>query len=151
MGHALVRCEVSLSSTLRNGVPVHLGDTEYFYCRAIGSGALAWRSNEYIGPNGEQLSLSLPGSTSNLSSFAVATLDRRYTENDQTVLESTLTIIVQRNIPSASITCYSLGTDESNTTSFRLAGKCDDFTYAYSIYVNHYTLCVYREPNSFLR
>ena len=87
---------------------------------------LAWRSNEYIGQNGEQLSLSLFRNISSLNSFAVATLNNTYTENNQPVLESTLTIIVQGSISSASITCYSLGTDESNTTSFHLAGKCDD-------------------------
>ena len=116
-------CEVSLNSTLTNGSQVHLGDALIFTCTTIGSGALAWRSKEYIGPNGEQLRLSLLGTTSSLNSYAIATLDGNYEENGQRVLESTLTIIVQGNIASASVTCYSLGTDESNTISFHLAGK----------------------------
>ena len=122
-----VNCEVSLNSTFTNGSQVHHGDTLIFNCIIRGSFALAWRSNEYIGPNGQQLSLSLSGSTSSLNSYAIATLTRNYIEDDQTVLESTLTIIVQRNIPSASVTCYSLGTDESKTISFQLAGKFGGF------------------------
>ena len=101
------------------------GDTVNFTCTTIGSNTLAWSSPEYIGQNGEQLSLSPLGTASSLNSYAVATVtNTRLLENGQRVLESNLTIIVQGNIPSASVTCSSIGSGESSMTSFHLASKC---------------------------
>ena len=116
---------MSLNSTLKNGIS-HLGDTVKFSCITVGSNTLMWHSIDYIGENAQQVTRL--SSTSRPNSFAVVTLDATYVENDQRVLESTLTIIVQGNIPSAIVTCTSLGTGESNATSFNLAGKCDWFT-----------------------
>ena len=101
------------------------GDTVNFTCTTIGSNTLAWSSPEYIGQNGEQLSLSPLGTISSLNSYAVATVTNTcLLENGQRVLESNLTIIVQGNIPSASVTCSSIGSGESSMTSFHLASKC---------------------------
>ena len=118
-------CGVSLNSTLKNGIS-HLGDTVKFSCITVGSNTLMWHSIDYIGENAQQVTRL--SSTSRPNSFAVVILDATYVENDQRVLESTLTIIVQGNIPSAIVTCTSLGTGESNATSFNLAGKCAWFT-----------------------
>ena len=115
---------MSLNHTLVDGT-AHLGDTVNFTCRTRGSNTLAWRSQEYIGQNGEELTISRLGTTSSLNSYAVATVTNTYIENDQRVLESNLTIIVQGNIPNASVTCSSIGTGESNMISFNLASKCD--------------------------
>lgn len=118
----LGRGGVLLVSHLTNGT-ASFGDTVNFTCRTTGSNTLAWRSREYIGQNGEQLSLSPLGTTSSLNSYAVATVTNTYVENGQRVLESNLTIIVQGNIPTASVTCVSLGTGESDMTSFNLTSK----------------------------
>lgn len=115
-------CEVSLINYLVDET-APFGDVVNFTCRTIGSNTLVWNSPEYIGQNGKQLSLSPLnlGTTSSLNTYAVATVTNTYIENGQRVLESNLTIIVQGNIPSASVICSSLGTGESSMTSFRLA------------------------------
>ena len=117
-------CEVSLNSFLVGGT-ASFGDTVNFTCTTIGSNTLAWSSEEYIGQNGQQLSLSPlnVGTTSSLNSYAVATVTNTYLENGQRVLESNLTIIIQGNIPSASVACSSIGTGESSMTSFILASN----------------------------
>ena len=115
-------CEVLLINSLINET-ASFGDTVNFTCTTIGSNTLAWSSPEYIGQNGEQLSLSPLGTTSILNTYVFATVISTNIENGQRVLESNLTIIVQGTIPTASVKCSSLGTGESSMTSFQLASK----------------------------
>ena len=84
---------------------------------------MAWRSDEYIGPNGAELEFtsadgvgSMMASSINPSTFA--TLVR---VNGTRVVESVLTLTVLDSIQTASITCSEVGQGAS-TITFTLLG-----------------------------
>ena len=119
-----VSCQ-RLSSTLLEGERACPGAQTNFTCITSGSLVMAWRSNEYVGPNGAELEFtsadgvgSMMTSTINPESDTVATLVRI---NGTRVIESLLSITVLDVYQTASVTCSNVGQGVS-TITFTLLG-----------------------------
>ena len=94
-----------------------------FTCTTNGSLVMAWRSDEYIAPNGAKLEFTWGdgvGSrmTSPINPSTFATLVR---VNGSRVVESSLTITVSDSYQTASVTCSEVGQGAS-TITFTLLG-----------------------------
>ena len=121
--HVRITSPQSLSSTLLEGDRACPGARVNFTCTTSGSLAMAWRSDEYIGPNGAQLEfISTDGvgsrMTSPINPNTFATLIRI---NGTRVIESALTLIASDSIQTASVICSEVGQGDS-TITFTLLG-----------------------------
>lgn len=103
----------------------YLGDSINFTCVTRGSTSLVWKSNDYIGPDGERiefnrLSIVLLVRQNPYTELELISIE---TENGQTVITSQLRIIVQRTSRYSSVTCLTSGT-EQQTITFHFTGMC---------------------------
>ena len=112
-----------LSSTLFEGDRACPGAQVNFTCTTSGSLIMAWRSDEYIGPNGAELEFtSADGIGSRMtSSINPNTFAILVEINGNRVVESVLTITVLDSIQTASVTCSEVGLGASMIT-FTLLG-----------------------------
>lgn len=107
-----------ISSTLLDGGHGCPGQRVNFTCTTSGSLVLAWRSDEYIGPNGAELEFTSADGvnstmTSRFNSDTVATLVRT---NGNRVTESLLSVTILDTFPNASVTCSDVGQGDSIIT-----------------------------------
>ena len=127
--------QVITSSDLRNG-SVCPGIVS-FTCETRGSFAIAWTSDEYIGPGGTQLlfaaGASVVGETrrSGLIPETVTNLTYNAVENGVQVLVSILTINVTQNSSGGSVTCTHVGDGTMETIDFEVIGKIKFDTIVY--------------------
>ena len=118
---------IELTNTLIDGEFACSGEQVSFTCTTMGSHAIAWISDEYIGEGGRQLEFSVDFDREGtirknafvLTTFAVLTLNNQTTNT----LTSTLHIIPS-NVPSSSVTCIHVGNAENKTVYFETVGKC---------------------------
>ena len=110
------------SSDLRNG-SVCSGIVS-FTCETRGSFAIAWSSDDYIGPGGTQLlfaaGVNPVGDTrsSGIIPETVANLTNNTIKDGVQVLVSILTINVAQNSPGGSVTCMHVGDGTMETIDF---------------------------------
>ena len=119
-------CEVTVSSTITDEEPLHGGESYIFTCittTRARSNQLSWTSDDYIRRNGRQLILSMINQTRVANLHTTAILTDRYRENGRLVLVSELRITLQPQFYSSTVTCHNVGTGESASKSFTLAGK----------------------------
>ena len=118
---------IQFTSTL-NGQLAHRGDNITFTCTTKGSSLLVWNSIEYISSSLGRIVFSSDqtiGTLSTPNGYTSAQLTNVYEdENGRRVIESQLTIIVQRTIQHFSITCQNVGSGLNETIFFKLSGKC---------------------------
>ena len=118
----IISCQ-RLSSTLLEGDRACPGAQVNFTCMTNGSLVIAWRSDEYIGPNGAGLEFTSAdgvGSrmTSPINPSTFATLVR---VNGTRIVESVFTLTVSDSYQTASVTCSEVGQGAS-TITFTLLG-----------------------------
>ena len=126
-----IKAQTITSTTLlsANSGQVACANTQAtFTCKTIGSSAIVWRSEQFIGTdNTAQLVFFAdthdPGDTRTVST-TVATLTRNELVNGQRVLESTLRV----NVPSSSssqlsVTCVYLDNNVNTTSYFNVLCK----------------------------
>ena len=120
-----------LTSTLRTaitGVKVaYDGEVVTFTCVTRNSLTIAWSGNDYVGAGGNRLELTVhdpiesPIRTSTgRGNATLISVDQSMPEN--TILKSQLRIRVVSTFQTSSVTCHSVATDVTNTTTFYVAG-----------------------------
>ena len=136
----MAQIEIELTSTLTDGRFACPGESVTFTCKTVGSYAIAWTSDQYIGLGGTQLAFAadfnevgaLHRSASIPSTFAALVLYNRTAD----VLMSTLHIITLLNAPSSSVTCIHVASDQRATINFSVIGK-DAYVYIYITMTMH--------------
>jgi hypothetical protein len=100
---------------------VRPGEIVSFRCITRGSSILAWTSPEYIRDRLEFANFQSSGAVAT-SGFASAELIDAYNDgNQQPVIISQLTIVIQRNILNSSIVCHHTGRELTAAVSFKLS------------------------------
>ena len=120
----MVNTQTITSSTLIDGVFACPGSEVIFTCKTRGSGAIAWRSEDYIGGGNAQLILSSDVTTTSSASNTTAMLTREYNDDGELVLESTLRIIASSTFPTSSVTCVNVLENRVVVVNFAILGKC---------------------------
>ena len=117
---------INLTSSLANEY-AYPEQTVYFWCVVTNSPILAWSSPNYIGDNGIQLeilAIDQPGTimTSNVDPNTVATLSN-VTTGGETIIRSSLRILVSSQFQASSIACHNVGQGTENITTFQIHGE----------------------------
>ena len=132
--------DITLTSTLTADLTADPQETVNFTCVTRGFPILDWRSEEYIGMNGEVLQFSyqrgsspscameddgLPISDTN----TVARCLSAQMEDGLIIIESELTIVASARSTSATVSCSGNGSGSSQNITF---SKCGSLSYKYT-------------------
>ena len=115
---------LKFTSSLNDQREVHRGDGVTFRCITVGSTTLAWSGDDYIGGRIEFMATETGAQISPNNFTSVELVDVYSDVNGRCVMESQLSIIVQKTIRSTSVTCHHVGSGISESISFHLSGKC---------------------------
>ena len=117
----------TLHTTTTGVLVAYDGETVIFTCETRNSRTIAWSSNDYIGTGGTRLELTdveSEGTYRNAStgraSAVLISVDRSV--QGMTILVSQLHIAIVSTYQTSSVTCHSVGGDESNTITFYMRG-----------------------------
>ena len=130
----LIQCNPDLTPSVPSGSQVFINQPITITCVTRGSQALAWRSDEYIGP-GQQLSFNInniPGDTDSSSNGAEATLVRLVNSNGEIMLQSILRVSVVPNFINFTVTCRNIDTGFEESVTYQTMSKycatCESFS-----------------------
>lgn len=122
---ALPHEEVTLNSTLNNGVVAYPQQKLVFTCVTRGSLILEWCSDEYIGRNGDRLQLlsvnCVGANVTSDNSDASATCLSVFNVNG-TVIVSELHVTASLQHPQSTVSCKNAGLGSSRIFSFQTSG-----------------------------
>ena len=114
---------ISLISSLNDQHEVRRGENVTFLCSTRGSEVLNWTSYEYIGGHIQFSENQMIGTLINPNNYTSAQVTDMYDDrNGRRVIESQLSIIVQRNIRYFSVMCHD-DSGQALTLDFQLSGK----------------------------
>ena len=123
--HCVLLQNISLNSSIlttnQNVNLVWPGEIVSFRCITRGSSILAWTSPEYIRDRLEFLIVQSAGTVAT-SGFASAELIDAYNDgNQEPIIISQLTLVIQRDILNSSVTCHHVGGDLTAVKLFQLS------------------------------
>ena len=120
-----ILCRPDLIPSVPDGSAVYINQPITITCITRNSQALAWRSDQYIGP-GQQLSfnsLSTPGTKEISPNGAEATFVRMDNNNGELTLQSILRISVIPTFTTFTVTCRNIDTGVSESVTYQTRSK----------------------------
>ena len=111
---------MSLHGSLSNNSAIPPGENITLRCFTLGSSILAWTGTNYVDSRIEFVLVDQIGTMYTPNTYTTAILVNKSTDmNGRSIIESHLNITVQSGIPSSTITCHNVGTDETRAFRFQ--------------------------------
>ena len=115
---------MSLNGSLTDNSAIPAGENITLECITKGSLILAWTGTNYINNRIEFVVFDQIGTMYTPNTYTTVSLVNVSTDiNGRSIIESHLNITVQSSIPSSTITCHNVGTDETRALSFQSSSE----------------------------